>query len=390
MLDLDRLLQIIAYSSWLLVTLYTIAVFIRTLTQRGPVFAFLQLVSFRVLLPVLFAILLSLLSAALLFVQPTEVAVVVSSISPGGVRPQPLRSGLHFIVPILENEVKYPIAWQTYTMSNKPDEGAKAGDDSIRARTSDGQEVRLDASIIFRINYEQVVTLHIDWQNRYIEDLVRPVVRGLVRTQVSQFQAREVNSSARRDLEATLDRMLNEEFASKGLVLDQFVLRDITFTDEYAAAIEEKQIAQEGMERTQHEAQQVRNLAEGQRDKLKTEAEGRKEKTILEAEGEAQAILLRAEAQAKALQLIAESIGENQNLLTYEYIQKLSPNIRAMLIPNNAPLLLPLPDMMSELTTTTPITTPVTATISLTATMPLSTSLAPTPTATPLPERNER
>lgn len=390
MLDLDRLLQIIAYTGWLLVTMYTIVVFARTLTQRGAVFAFLQLVSFRVLIPVLLATLLSLLSAALLFVQPTEVAVVISIISPGGVRPQPLRAGLHFLVPVLENEVKYPIYWQTYTMSNKPDEGAKAGDDSIRARTSDGQEVRLDASIIFRINYEQVVTLHIDWQNRYIEDLVRPVVRGLVRTQVSQFQAREVNSSARRDLEATLDRMLNAEFASKGLVLDQFLLRDITFTDEYAAAIEQKQIAQEGMERTQHEAQQVRNLAEGERDKLKTEAEGRKEKIVVEAEGEAQAILLRAEAQAKALQLIAESIGENSNLLTYEYIQKLSPNIRAMLIPNNAPLLLPLPDIMTEVTTTTPVTTPVTATLSLTATMPLTTALAPTPTVAPISTGNER
>lgn len=390
MLDLDRLLQIIAYTGWLLVTMYTIVVFTRTLTQRGAVFAFLQLVSFRVLIPVLVATLLSLLSAALLFVQPTEVAVVISIISPGGVRPQPLRSGLHFIVPVLENEVKYPIYWQTYTMSNKPDEGAKAGDDSIRARTSDGQEVRLDASIIFRINYEQVVTLHIDWQNRYIEDLVRPVIRGLVRTQVSQFQAREVNSSARRDLEATLDRMLNAEFASKGLVLDQFLLRDITFTDEYAAAIEQKQIAQEGMERTQHEAQQVRNLAEGERDKLKTEAEGRKAKIVVEAEGEAQAILLRAEAQAKALQLIAEAIDENPDLLTYEYIQKLSPNIRAMLIPNNAPLLLPLPDIMTEVTTTTPVTTPVTTTLSLTATMPLTTALAPTPTVAPISTGNER
>lgn len=390
MLDLDRLLQIIAYTGWLLVTMYTIVVFIRTLTQRGAIFAFLQLVSFRVLIPVLVATLLSLLSAALLFVQPTEVAVVISIISPGGVRPQPLRAGLHFIVPVLENEVKYPIYWQTYTMSNKPDEGAKAGDDSIRARTSDGQEVRLDASIIFRINYEQVVTLHIDWQNRYIEDLIRPVVRGLVRTQVSQFQAREVNSSARRDLEATLDRLLNAEFASKGLALDQFLLRDITFTDEYAIAIEQKQIAQEGMERTQHQAQQVRNLAEGERDKLKTEAEGRKAKIVTEAEGEAQAILLRAEAQAKALQLIAESIDENPDLLTYEYIQKLSPNIRAMLIPNNAPLLLPLPDIMNEVTTTTPVTTPVTATIALTATMPVTTSLAPTPTVAPISTGNER
>lgn len=387
MLDLDRLLQLIAYTGWLIVTIYTIVVFVRTLMQRGAVFAFLQLLSFRVLIPLLVAILLSLLSAALVFVKPTEVAIIVSIISPGGVRPQPMRAGLHFIVPVLENEVKYPIYWQTYTMSNKPDEGTKRGDDSIRARTSDGQEVRLDASIIFRINYEQAVTLHIDWQERYIEDLVRPVVRGLVRTQVSQFQAREVNSSARRDLEAMLDRLLNTELASKGLTLDQFLLRDITFTDEYAAAIEQKQIAQEGMERTQHEAQQVRNLAEGERDKLITEAEGRKAKIITEAEGDAQAILLRAEAQAQALKLIAESLAQNPDLLTYEYIQKLSPNIRAMLVPNDAPLILPLQDLAADLAITAPVTVPITApvtnTAALTATMPVTPPSNPRPTAIP-------
>ena len=388
MLDLDRLLQIIAYIGWIFVTIYTIVVFIRTFTQRGAVYAFLQLLSFRVLIPVLLAIILSLLSAAVVFVQPTEVGVVVSVISPGGVRPQPLRSGLHLIVPVLENEVKYPIYWQTYTMSNKPDEGNKAGDDSIRARTSDGQEVRLDASIIFRINYEQAVTLHIDWQARYIEDLVRPVVRGLVRTQVSQFQAREVNSSARRDLEATLDRLLSEELASKGLTLDQFLLRDITFTDEYAAAIEQKQIAQEGMERTQHEAQQVRNLAEGERDRLKTEAEGRKEKTIIEAEGNAKAILLQAEAQAQALKLIADSLRQNPDLLTYEYIQKLSPSIRTMLVPNNTPLILPLQDLVADMSSTNPVSTPLTTTVMLTATMPLTAPI--TPVATPTAGREER
>lgn len=388
MLDLDRLLQIIAYIGWIFVIIYTIVVFVRMFTQRGAVYALLQLLSFQVLIPVLVAIILSLLSAAVVFVQPTEVGVVVSAISPGGVRPQPLRSGLHLIVPVLENEVKYPIYWQTYTMSNKPDEGNKAGDDSIRARTSDGQEVRLDASIIFRINYEQAVTLHIDWQTRYIEDLVRPVVRGLVRTQVSQFQAREVNSSARRDLEATLDRLLNEELASKGLTLDQFLLRDITFTDEYAAAIEQKQIAQEGMERTQHEAQQVRNLAEGERDRLKTEAEGRKEKTVIEAEGDAQAILLRAEAQAQALKLIADSLQQNPDLLTYEYIQKLSPSIRTMLVPNNTPLILPLQDLVVDMAITQPVSTPLTTTAMLTVTMPLTAPI--TPVATPTAGREER
>ena len=344
--NLDQLLNTLSLIAWIFTAIFTIVVFVRSFFDDGLTIALLRLFSLRVMVPVLLAVLISLLSAAVVFVQPTDVGVVISLVSPGGIRPQPLRSGLHVIIPVLENEVSYPISWQTYTMSGKPTEGQKTGDDSIRARTSDGQEVRLDSSIIFRISQDRVVTLHIDWQSRYIDDFVRPVVRGVVRTQVSQFTVQEVNSSARRDLEVTLERLLRDEFAAKGLIVDQFLVRDITFTDEYAAAIELKQVALEDEERTLHQAQQMRNLAEGRRDQLKTEASG-----------EAEATLLKADAQAKALKLISESLNNEPKLLTYEYINKLSPNIRVMLVPNNSPLMLPLPDLEQLDATIAPTTT---------------------------------
>lgn len=367
--NLDQILHAIALVAWILFGVFAVTTFIRTLLRSGIVLALLQLLSARVLLPLLAVIGISFISAALVFVPPTQVAVIVSLISPGGVRPQPLRAGLHLIIPILEKETLYPVYWQTYTMSNKMDEGAKAGDDSVRARTSDGQEVRLDNSIIFRIDEEQAVTIHVDWQERYIEDFVRPVIRGFVRTQVSQFTVKEVNSSSRRDLETALDRLLRDELAGKGIIMDQFLLRDVAFTDQYAHSIEEKQVALEDREKTEHKAQQVRNLAEGERDRRKTEAEGRKEQLILEAEGRAKAILLEAEAQAEALKLIAEALAQNPDLLTYQYINKLSPNMRAMLVPNNAPLILPLQDLVNELEMTAPMTDTVSASETLTPTL---------------------
>lgn len=387
--NLDQILELLAYIGWIFFGVFAITVFVRSLIQQGLVFAILQLLSGRVLLPLLVAIILSFLSAALYFVAPTHVAVVVSLISPGGVRPEPVRAGLHVIVPILEREVLYPVYWQTYTMSNKMGESAAAGDDSIRARTSDGQEVRLDSSVIFRIDLEQAVTLHVDWQERYVEDFVRPVIRGIVRTQVSQFTVKEVNSSARRDLEVTLERLLGEEFAQKGIILDQFLLRDISFTDEYAHAIEEKQVALENQEKTEHQAQQMRNLSEGERDRMRTEAEGRRDQYTLEAEGRARAIMLEAEAQAEALKLIAEALAQNPDLLTYEYINKLSPNIRAMLVPNNAPLILPLQDLVDEMVPTATITVTVEPTApSLSGATTEDTAAAtpvPTPTTVPNP-----
>lgn len=342
--DIDRLIDIAAWIAWLLFSIYTLDIFVRTFWNEGLVPAIIQLFSFRVLIPLVFVMLVSLLSLALIFVQPQEVGVVISVTSPGGIRPQPLRPGLHWMIPFLERGVRYPTYWQTYTMSNSPDEGAQLGDDSIRSRTSDGQEVRIDCSVIFRIDMEQAVLIHTDWQNRYIEDFVRPVIRGVVRTQVSQFKVNEVNSSKRRDLEAALNNFLREEFADKGLLLDQFLLRDITFTPEYATSVEEKQIALEGQQQTEYQAAQIRNLALGRAD----------------------AVEIEARSQARALALIAKELEENPELLTYRYIEKLAPNIRVMLVPNNAPFILPLSDLTQNILPTTTITTtnPPTMTLS--------------------------
>ena len=386
MFNLDQLLDTLATIAWVIFILYTISVFVQSLRRDGWTFALLRLLSGRVLFPLLVPIGLSLLADSLVFVQPNQVAVVISYITPGGIRPQPARAGLHFFVPILEQEVIYPVAWQTYTMSGKPNEGAKSGDDSIRARTSDGQEIRIDLSIIFRINYEQVVRLHSDWQDRYTEDFVRPVIRGLVRTQVSQFKVKEVNSSARKDLEATLERLLTEELGAKGLIVDQLLLRDISFTDQYAAAIEHKQVALEDEERAIHEAQGMRNLAEGQRDQLTLVAAGEAEATKLritaQAEAEAGAIRVKAEAQTEALKLIGVALAQNPNLITYEYVQKLSPSIQTMLVPNNTPLILPLPDLFSPTNRNT-LTTPLTTTVAPTLTTGITATVIPTTTVMP-------
>ncbi len=333
--DIDRLLGVIAWIAWLLFIVYSADIFIRTAWREDLLTAIIRLFSFRVLLPFVLTFSISLISLALNFVQPQEVAVVISAATSNGIRPQPLRPGLHWIIPFLERSVRYPTYWQTYTMSNSPNEGAKLGDDSIRARTSDGQEVRLDCSVIFRVDIEQAVLIHTDWQERYIEDFVRPVIRGVVRTQVSQFKVDEVNSSARADLEAALNNYLRIEFADKGLVLDQFLLRDITFTPEYASSIEQKQMALQGQVQRQYEAEQIRNLALGRAD----------------------AVEIEAQAQARALKLIAEALEENPELITYQYVEKLSPNIRVMLVPSNSPLILPLPDLEEAMMAPTSVPT---------------------------------
>jgi regulator of protease activity HflC (stomatin/prohibitin superfamily) len=252
-----------------------------------------------------------------------------------------LQPGLRWVVPFFENVVTYPISRQTYTMSIAPLEGAVQGDDAVTARTADGQELFIDASIIFAIDPEKVVDVHIDWKNRYTDELVRPQARGIIRSAASQYGVEEIVSSKRDDFQANMETALAEKLGENGLVMIDFILRNITFSPEYAASVEQKQIAEQQaqqaalvVEQRKQEAEQARQTAQGQADAA-----------VIAAQGRAQARLLEADAEANALELIAAALADNPDLLTYNYILKLAPGIQVMLVPNDNPFLLPLPTL---------------------------------------------
>ncbi len=287
------------------------------------------------------AVVLTVVSAGLVFVQPEERGVVISALAPKGYREEALQPGLRWVVPFLENVVTYPISRQTYTMSIAPSEGAVAGDDSVTARTSDGQQLFIDASVIFAIDPEKVIDIHIDWKNRYTDELVRPQARGIIRDATSQFGVEQIVTSERDAFKSSMETNLRQKLSDNGLILVDFVLRNITFSPEYAASVEQKQIAEQLaqqaaliVEQRKQEAEQARQTAQGQADAA-----------VIAAEGRAKARLLEAEAEARALELIAAALAGNPDLITYNYVLKLAPGIQVMLVPNDNPFLLPLPTL---------------------------------------------
>jgi regulator of protease activity HflC (stomatin/prohibitin superfamily) len=381
---LDQLLNYLTIIAWVLFAFFVLIIIVRGFQAGGARGAFRSLFSLSVLLALAVVLAISLLSASLVFIEPQEVGVVISLISPDGYRERPFRSGLHYIIPLAERVQRYPIYWQTYTMSSDVLEGEKVGDDSIAARTSDGQSVYLDSSVIFRVDANEAIRVHIDFQDRYIQDFIRPVMRGIVRTEVSQFTADEVNSSKRKDLESNLDEQLREVFGEKGFVLDRFLLRNIAFSDQYAAAIEAKQVAEQERTQAEYKAEQMRKLAEGTRDKYEIEAEGKAKAIVLEGQAVADVIKLKADAEAEMLRLIDQALQDNEMLILYRYVDKLGENVRVMLVPTDNPFLLPLPDLNADEAGATGdilppdwFTSTITPTQELTPTVPLTGTLSP-------------
>jgi regulator of protease activity HflC (stomatin/prohibitin superfamily) len=269
---------------------------------------------------------------------------------------------------------RYPISLQTYTMAGKPTEGSQdpaagVGNDAILARTSDGQEVSIDCSVIFQIDPEQVIRVHIDWQGQYISQFIRPVLRGVIRTKVSQYKIDEVNSSKREDLELDLSNQVRAALADKGLVMDRFLLRNIAFSPEYAASVEQKQVALQQQIESSYQAEKIKTLAQADASA-----------TIIRAQAAATATVLSAQAESEALRLTGAALQQNRDLITLRYVDKLSPSIRTLLVPNNAPYFLPLPTFEPEASQG-----PTPAEVTPEA-PPISTSeITPTVTITPIP-----
>ncbi len=300
------------------------------------------------------ALLLTTVSAGLVFIQPEERGVVISAVAPEGYRTTALTPGLHWVIPFAETVIVYPISKQTYTMSIAPLEGEVQGDDSVAARTADGQEVRIDASVIFSIDPERVIDVHIAWQDRYANDLVRPLSRGIIRDAASQYGVEEIISSKRSELNEGIRSTLSATLQDNGLILSDFVLRNITFTEEYAASVEQKQIAEQLAQQAAFIVDQKRQEAE----QARQVAQGKADAEVIAAEARAKARLIEAEAEAKALELISAALRDNPEVLTFEYIQKLSPGIQVMLIPADNPFLLPLPELQGSGGSVVPIPTP--------------------------------
>tara|TARA_B100000945_G_C20420672_1_gene617814 strand:- start:2222 stop:3250 length:1029 start_codon:yes stop_codon:yes gene_type:complete len=287
------------------------------------------------------ALVLSTISQGLVFIQPETRGVVISALRQTGLRSQALQPGLRFVTPFFEDVVVYPIAKQTYTMSGASSEGQISGDDSIVARTSDGQEVRIDASVIFSIDPTAVVDVHVEWQNRYVDGLVRPQLRGIARDSAARYGVEDIYSIRRDELASEIEAALNITLVENGLMLDDFVLRNITFTPEYAAVIEQKQIAEQEVQRQafvvkqrEQEAEQLRQVSQGEADAA-----------VIASEGKAKAILVEAAAQAEALTKIGDALTTNPDLLQYTYVQELSEDVKVMLLPSNSPYLFNLPEL---------------------------------------------
>ncbi len=206
-------------------------------------------------------ILLGIITASVKQVEPGEVGVKVLF---GSIQNDVLPSGLHFINPLLDIKM-IDIKTQNYTMSGINDEGNKVGDDAIKVLTSDGLEVTIDLTVLYRVVSSDAPKLLRETGNDFRDKIVRPITRTKIRDNAVYYQAIDLFGNKRDEFQQRIYKSIETDFKGRGLMLEQLLVRNITLPNSVKSAIESKINAEQDAKKMEFVLQKERQEAERKR-----------------------------------------------------------------------------------------------------------------------------
>ncbi|WP_339096963.1 prohibitin family protein [Deinococcus sp. VB343] len=238
-----------------------------------------------------------------------------------------LQEGVHFVVPGVQQLNLYDARLQEVTLAHNVQDGDEG---AINARSKEGLGITADVTVQFRIDRNKAAVLHKELGRDYLRTVIRPQVRSKVRDAIGQFNAAELISTQRQQVEASIIKSLSQEFTRNNLILDSVLLRELKIPDSVAKAIEEKQTAEQQVAVQKNKLQQAQISAQ---------------QAVVDAEGKAKAAIATARGEAEALSLRGKALRENPQLIQLTVAEKLSPGIQTVMLPADGNFLLNLQDL---------------------------------------------
>ena len=165
------------------------------------------------------------------------------------------------------------------------------------AVSKDLQTVSSTIAVNYRVQSSASASIYRNIGADYQSVVLMPAVQESVKSVTAQFTAEQLTERT------TVGEAIKENLAAKvneyGLQIEKFNIVNFDFSEEFNAAIEQKQVAEQNLLKTQTEQEQAIVIAE---------AEAKKQ--VIAAEAAAKAIMAEAQAQADANELINNSLTE--------------------------------------------------------------------------------
>ena len=187
-------------------------------------------------------------------------------------------------------------------MSSVTGEGKREGiDDSMWSPTQEGLQVGIDLTVWHHVDPLKVANIHQKIGPDYEEKIIRPAVRSVIRLVISEYPVMDVYSSKRAAIQDEINVKIKQLLEKDGFIIDEVVLRDVRFTEEFTKAIEAKQVAQQAAEQMKY--------------------------TLEKEQKEAERKVIEATGRANAIEVINRALAQNPNYIKYLYVDKLSDKV---------------------------------------------------------------
>lgn len=247
---------------------------------------------------------LGLLFGSIVQIEPGEVGVQKLF---GKVSNNTLTSGLNLKNPLAE-VVAFDIKTENYTMSGVTDEGSKQGDDAIRVLSADGLEVVIDLTVLYRVIPTEAPRILQQIGTDYRNVIVRPICRTKIRDNAVYYEAVALYSTKRDEFQDRIYKTIEKDFKTRGLQLEQLLVRNITLPQSVKATIESKINAEQDAQKMTFVLQKEKQEAERKR--------------------------VEAQGIADYQRIITSTLSDKQ--LQYEFIKAISnsPNSKLIIVGN--------------------------------------------------------
>ena len=182
----------------------------------------------------------------------------------GKVSPDVLENGLNFVNPLVDVAI-FDTKTQNYTMSAMTAEGELKGDDAIRVLSADGLEVVIDLTVLYKIMPDKAPAIYKGIGTDYKDKIVRPITRTRIRDNAVYYDAVALYSKRRDEFQSRIYQTIDKDFKSRGLILEQLLIRNINLPESVKKTIESKINAEQDAQKMEFVLQKERQEAERKR-----------------------------------------------------------------------------------------------------------------------------
>ncbi len=181
--------------------------------------------------------------------------------------------------------------------------------ETAQVPSSEGLIVGLDASLLFKVQPDSAPQIRktVGWN--YVDKLVVPYFRNGLRDVVSAYPVKNIYSEAgRKEISAKLLEFLRKNLETRGINIQDVLLRDVKLPQRFRESIEAKLTAEQKVQQKQFELEQARKDAEIE--------------------------IARAEGAAKAQEIVRSTLSESY--LSYLWIKTLNENPNVIYVATEA------------------------------------------------------